>query len=442
MVSQYWAYRREIAQNNGRTRPSDERNIQSERVNQIPIFDQSLNSRLITPHTNQSEHENQIPIIHQSHNNCFTTPRNNQNERHNQISITHQSQNSRFTTSCNNQTEYGNQIPIIHQSPNSHFATFHNNQYECDNQIPIIHQSQNNLFTTSRNNQNERENQISIIRQSQNSLFTPPQSILQRSQYRPTSLNNFPYVTVVNQQPRMTADNKQPHMGPYKITPYHANSIQQQPHMSPYKITPYRTNPIQNSSRNGVGVQGFTNNFLNPTSPIFHSQKKFRFDPYGEGSSRMNNSSTFNDFNSRMSINLNSLNVTKDDVIPFTTPPPRHIFHPFTTPPHLSITSPPSCHVFQKKDLDVFCSSSSANKDPTHDKEPKSYESDIRDIEAWKRKGKSSVSSSDCYEQVPNQEKALLIFKDDKNVIPNTSLIETNEVNEKDEESLDLSLHL
>ncbi|XP_058746802.1 uncharacterized protein LOC131619754 [Vicia villosa] len=429
MVSQYWAYRREIAQNNGRTRPSDERDIQSERVSQIPILHQSQNNRSTTPHINQSEHENQIPTIHQSHTNCFTTPRNNQNERHNQISITHQSQNSHFTTPSNTQSEYGNQIPIIHQSQNSRFITLQNNQNERDNQIPITHHPQNSLFTTLRSNQNERENQIPIIHQSQNSFFTTPQSILQRSQHRPASLNNFPYVTVVNQQPHMTANNKQPHMGPYKITPYHASSIQQQPYAGPRKITPYHANSIQNSSPNSVGIQGFTNNFSNPTRPTFHNPKKFRFDPYGEGSSRMNNSSTFNDFNPRISINLNSLNVTKDDVIPITTPPSRHIiktppiFHPFTTRPHLSITSPISCNLF-------------------HDKEPKSYESDIRDIEAWKRKGKSFVSFDDCYEQVSNQEKMSLIFKDEKNVIPNRSIIETNEANKKDDESLDLSLHL
>ncbi|CAK8538553.1 unnamed protein product [Lathyrus sativus] len=432
MVSQFWAYHRENAQNHGRTRRGDERNIQSERTNQIPIFNQSQNSRFIIPRNNQSEHENQIPIIHQSHNNCFPTPHNNQ------ISTVHLSQNSHFTTPHNNQSDCDNQIPIIHQPQNSRFTTLPNNQSECDTQIPIIHQSQNILLTTRRNNQSERDNQIPIIHQSQNNLFTTPQSILQRSQYRTASLNNFPYVTVVDQQPYMNVVNTQPHI----ITPYHANSIQQQPHMSvvnqqpyagPRKINHYRANSIQNSSPNGVAFQGFTRDFSNPPRPNFHNPKNYRFLPYGEGSSRMNNSFAC----PRLSVNLNRLNVTKDDVIPITTPSTRHIIkmppiiYPSTNPPRLSITSPPSCGITQKKD-----------SDPTHDKEPKSYEFDIRDTEAWKRKGKSFVSPDDCYEPVANQEKAVLIFKDEKNVIPSCSIIKTNETNEKDEENLDLSLHL
>ncbi|CAI8584826.1 unnamed protein product [Vicia faba] len=228
----------------------------------------------------------------------------------------------------------------------------------------------------------------------------------------------------------MTSVNTQPHMGPYKITHYRCklNST----------TTTYECSQPTNICRS-------TQN--NSLSCKLHS--KFSPNDVGfQGSSRLNNSSVFNDFNPRLTVNLNSLNVMKDDVIPIKTPPPHHIikgphiFHPVTTLPHLSITSLPLCHIDQKKDLDMFCSSYSADMDPIHDKEPKSYEFDIRDTEAWKRKGKSFVSPNNCYESVPNKKNTLLIFKDEKNEIPKGSMIETNEANEKDEENLDLSLHL
>jgi hypothetical protein len=49
MVSQFWASRREMTQNNGRTRPSDERNNQSELTNQIANIHLATNNHLSTP---------------------------------------------------------------------------------------------------------------------------------------------------------------------------------------------------------------------------------------------------------------------------------------------------------------------------------------------------------------------------------------------------------
>jgi hypothetical protein len=49
MVSQFWASRREMTQNNGRTRPSDERNNQSELTNQIANIHLATNNHFSTP---------------------------------------------------------------------------------------------------------------------------------------------------------------------------------------------------------------------------------------------------------------------------------------------------------------------------------------------------------------------------------------------------------
>ena len=79
-------------------------------------------------------------------------------------------------------------------------------------------------------------------------------------------------------------------------------------------------NSVRNSSFNGDGFQDHANNSPNHSRPFFHNRRNFRYLPYGEGSSHMNNSSMLNNFNARLSVDLDSLNGANNDAIPTTTP--------------------------------------------------------------------------------------------------------------------------
>ncbi|KAL5101467.1 hypothetical protein RYX36_005794 [Vicia faba] len=134
--------------------------------------------------------------------------------------------------------------------------------------------------------------------------------------------------------------------------------------------------------------EGYAIGYRNSLRPTLHNQKNLRYSPYGETSNHNNNSLLLNEFNSCSRIGL------KDFAIPNANSPP---IHPIET-----------------KDLNLFYSSSM---------EPRMF--DIRETHAWKKS--------------MTQNKELLLFKDDKNIIPE---IKKDDANENDDEHLDLSLHL
>jgi hypothetical protein len=117
--------------------------------------------------------------------------------------------------------------------------------------------------------------------------------------------------------------------------------------MDLHKINPYCAKSVKNSSSNGVDFQGYAQGFPNSFGSSVHNRTNFRYHPYGEGSNRTNNSSSFNDFNPLRSVTLTSMNGAKDEVIPTSNPSP---YHPL-----------------QRKFLDRFCSSGNAGRDSTCD---------------------------------------------------------------------------
>jgi hypothetical protein len=83
--------------------------------------------------------------------------------------------------------------------------------------------------------------------------------------------------------------------------------------------------------------------------------------------------------------------------------------------------------------------SGSANLDLTHERTTEHSMCDIRNTDDWKM---LMTCPNGCYEVIQNLKKELLLFKDDKNTIPSSLVIETGDANESEDDQLDLNLHL
>jgi hypothetical protein len=92
------------------------------------------------------------------------------------------------------------------------------------------------------------------------------------------------------------------------------------------------------------------------------------------------------------------------------------------------IETPPPSHPF-----------GSANLDLTRESSTEHGMFDIRKTDDWKM---LMTCPNGCYEVIQNLKKELLLFKDDKNTFPTSLVIETGDANEKDDDQLDLNLHL
>ncbi|WJX64429.1 hypothetical protein P8452_49210 [Trifolium repens] len=544
MVSQFWASRREMTQNNGRTRPSDERNNQSELTNQIANIHLATNNHFSTPQGIQPSFQGHPVIL-----NNFTQG----GRRDNDVILNNFTQGGRrdnnvvdavtapmvpFSLSGHNMTpvipsaRYGQMLsPSIPSDPRLYMDLHKINPYcaksvknSSSNGVDFQGYAQgfpNSFGSSVHNRTNFRyhpygEGSNRTNNSSSFNDFNPLRSVTLTSmngakgEVIPTS-NPSPYHPLQrkfldrfcssgNAGRDSTCDIASKSSN---INPYHAKSVQKSsssgvdfqgyalgfpnsfgpsvhnrknfqynpygegsghmndsllfknlnplsvdldrsnyakdtvlpiatPHLDRLRQTTNLYKPrssdnadkdaksVQKSSSNGVGFQSYALGFPNYFGPSVHNRKNFQYNPSGEGSSRMNDSLLFNNFNPHLSVDLDRSNYAKDTVLPIATP-------------HLD-------RLRQTTNLYKPRSSDIADKDLTCDGASKSCAFNIRDTEAWKRL-KSFTSPDDCSEAVQTKGKELLI-KDLKNTIPTSSVAETDDDNGNVDEKLDLELKL
>ncbi|WJX59183.1 hypothetical protein P8452_44540 [Trifolium repens] len=428
MVSQFWASRREMTQNNGRTRPSDERNGQSEPTNQVANIHLATNNHFRTPQGIPQSFEGHPVIL-----NNFTQG----GRRDNNVVDVGTAPMVPFSLSGNNMTpvipstRYGQILsPSIPSDPRLYMDLHKINPY-CAKSVK--NSSSNgvdfqgyalgfpNTFGPSVNNRtnfryhpygegSNRMNNSSLFND-----FNPLRSV------NLTSLNGVKDDVIPTSNPPPYHPLQRKALDMFCSSGNAGGDSTCDIASKSSNINPYHAKSVQKSSSNGVDFQGYALGFPNSVGPSVHNQKNFRYNPYGEGSSRINDSLLFNNFNPRLNVDLDRSNCATDVVLP-------------TTTPHFD-------RLRQTNNLYKSCSSNNDVKDLICDRASKSCAFNIRDTEAWKRL-KSLTSPDDCFKAVQTKGKELPIFKDLKNAIPTSSVAETDDDNENVDEKLDLELKL